>query len=328
MASSITSGRRFGVGAYASSTSASILCPRSRSFCVTPRCPYPWIRARRSQSRISRAGTLAAACLAAEALPAESADDRGRRGMGRLPGRKRFQFLERAAERIRRGGEGDPEIPLSLGAEPSAGGEENAGLLENAGHEFHGCFFLGDASPQVERAAWGSYRTAERAERVQYKIAPLAIHAAQRRSVDRKGREPLRRGGLYGLRRAGIHVRLELYQSLDQSRSPHSEPDTPPRHVKRLREGVELDRAVAGSRDREDAPGRLRIVKLGIGRVAHDDEVAPYGPGDQLFVESVRSRGPRRVVGVVHEHQPGARRDQLVQIPRLRDESRCLPERK
>src|SRR5438874_726199 len=147
MASSMRSGRRLSVGAYASSTSASILWPRSRSFWVTPRCPYPWIRVRRSQSRI---GWAAGAALA---LPSSLAGDRSRRGMGRFPGRERFQLLERAAEGVHGRGEGDAEIALSLETESGPGSEEHACPVEYTSHELHRGRTFRDPTPQIERTA-------------------------------------------------------------------------------------------------------------------------------------------------------------------------------
>src|SRR3954470_9375822 len=131
------------------------------------------MRARRSQSRISRAGA-----------EDRSAADGRRRGMGRLPGRERLQLLERAAKRVHRRGEGDPEVSLSLGAESGAGGEKNSRSFEDTTHEVHRAFVFGDASPEIEGAAGRPDGATQATKRIHGQVPPLAIDAAKRRAVD------------------------------------------------------------------------------------------------------------------------------------------------
>src|SRR6266850_5948453 len=141
------------------------------------------MRARRSQSRVSRVGALAAL-----------AGDCGRRGMGRLPRRERFQLLECAAEGIRRGGESDAKVPLAFGPETGSGCEEDPCLVEYTRDELHGGFPLGNAPPEIERAPRRLDRAAQPPQRVQREIPPLAVDAPQGGTVRAERLEPRGRG--------------------------------------------------------------------------------------------------------------------------------------
>src|SRR6185436_19446492 len=143
---------------------------------------------------------------------------------------------------------------------------------------------LGHASPEVERSTRWLDGTADSLEHLEREIAPLAIHGTERGSVRGKSRETPRRRELDRLRRAGIDVRLEPDEHVDEGCVTHRESDSPSGHVERLRERVELDRVVARGRHLEDRDRRLIVVELGVRRVARDDEPATLGPRYELFV--------------------------------------------
>src|SRR5512143_2160781 len=211
--------------------SASSRWPRSRSFCVTPRCPYAWMPRRRSQSKpglieeADRAMRLAPADFAMRLAPADRAarlalPDRGRRGdIGSPPGRERFQLLERPPDHVHGARERHAEIAFPLLAESGAGREEDAGRLEDARDEVHGALPFGRPPPDEESAAGRADGASERAQSVERGVAPLAIDGAQRGAVRRQSGEPPRGRDLGRLRRPRIDVRLEPYERVDERRS-------------------------------------------------------------------------------------------------------------
>src|SRR5262245_33911504 len=89
--------------------------------------------------------------------------------------------------------------------------------------------------------------------------------------------------GLNGRRRSVPKVRSNCVKRLDEVATPDREPDTRTSHVECLRERMELDRDILGSRYLERTRRLLAAVgELAIGEVGHEQNPVATAEGHRL----------------------------------------------
>ena len=227
--------------------------------------------------------------------------------------------------------EREPHVAVAVLAEPDAGRDRDAGLLDQMLRKFEGAHLperLGYLRPDEHRGLGLLDAPARLVQPFKEHVPPRLVHAANvlhalLRPVERNdGRD------LDGLEHAVVQIALDLDEGAHDVLVPAAEAHAPAGHIVALGEAEEFHTHVLGPFRLEEARRPVAVeVQVRIGQVMdHDDIVLPGEIGDLLEEGKVHHRR-RRVVREIDDEHLGPRPGVLVRLLHIGEEVAVFPER-